>query len=76
MTFYTGDRYAAWQGNLMNSTLRGYLTRLVLDKQKIINEERLLEDWRERIRDVVQGPDDLLYVSTESGKIARIVPVQ
>jgi glucose/arabinose dehydrogenase len=76
MTFYTGDRYAAWQGNLMNSTLRGYLTRLVLDKQKIINEERLLEDWRERIRDVVQGPDDLLYVSTESGKIARIAPAQ
>ena len=60
----------------MNSTLRGYLARLVLDKQKIINEERLLEDWRERIRDVVQGPDDLLYVSTESGKIARIAPAQ
>lgn len=76
ITFYSGDRYAAWHGDLFNGTLRGYLTRLVLDDKKVINEEKLLEDWRERIRDVAQGPDGLLYLATESGKIARIVPVQ
>ena len=76
ITFYSGDRYAAWQGDLFNGTLRGYLTRLVLDEQQIVKEEKLLEDWRERIRDVAQGPDGFLYLSTESGQIARIVPVQ
>ena len=76
ITFYSGDRYAAWQGDLFNGTLRGYLTRLVLDEQQVVKEENLLEDWRERIRDVVQGPDGLLYLATESGRIARIVPVQ
>jgi glucose/arabinose dehydrogenase len=34
----------------------------------------LLGDWGERIRDVVQGPDGLLYLATDSGKIVRIVP--
>ena len=51
-------------------------TRLVLDEQRVVKEENLLEEWRERIRDVVQGPDGLLYLATESGRIARIVPVQ
>ncbi len=76
MTFYFGDRYAGWHGDLFNCTLRGYLDRLVLDQKNVIKEEKLLSDWRERIRDVVQGPDDLLYLATESGRIVRIVPVQ
>ena len=76
ISFYSGDRYAAWRGNQFNGTLRGYLTRLVLDEQQVVKEENLLGEWRERIRDVVQGPDGLLYLATESGRIARIVPVQ
>jgi glucose/arabinose dehydrogenase len=76
MTFYEGDRLAAWQGNIFSSTLRGHLNRLVLDGQVVVSEERLLDDWTERIRDVVEGPDGLLYIATESGRIARIVPVQ
>jgi glucose/arabinose dehydrogenase len=76
MTFYEGDQFAAWQGNIFSSTLRGHLNRLVLDGQVVVSEERLLDDWTERIRDVVEGPDGLLYIATESGRIARIVPVQ
>lgn len=76
MTFYFGSRYPAWHGSLFNSTLRGHLNRLVLDHNDRIEEERLLNEWRERVRDVAQGPDELLYLATESGRIARIVPVQ
>ncbi len=76
MTFYYGDRFAAWHGNLFSSTLRGHLNRLVLDGQVVVSEERLLNDWTERVRDVVEGPDGSLYLATESGRIARIVPAQ
>ena len=76
MTFYYGDRFAAWHGNLFSSTLRGHLHRLVLDGQVVVSEERLLNDWTERVRDVAEGPDGSLYLATESGRIARIVPAQ
>lgn len=76
MTFYFGARYPAWNGNLFSSTLTAHLNRLILDKNQVLKEKRLLNDWRERVRDVVQGPDELLYLATESGRIVRIVPVQ
>jgi glucose/arabinose dehydrogenase len=76
MCFYTGDRLAAWRGNLFSSTLRGHLHRIILDGQDVVREERLLSDWTERVRDVVEGPDGLLYLATETGRIARIVPAQ
>jgi glucose/arabinose dehydrogenase len=76
MTFYFGERYPRWQGNIFSSTLRGHVHRLVLDEGRVVKEERMLMDWRERIRDVAEGPDGLLYLATESGAIARIVPAQ
>lgn len=74
MTFYTGPRYPAWQGNLFNATLRGQLVRLVLDASAVVGEEALLPGAVDRIRDVAEGPDGYLYFATESGRIARIVP--
>ncbi len=75
MTFYSGDRYPAWIGNLFSGSLnRMHLNRLVLDGSSVVAEERLFADWGERIRDVAQGPDGLLYLATDSGKIVRIVP--
>ena len=75
MTFYSGDRYPAWIGNLFSGSLnRMHLNRLVLDGSSVVAEERFLADWGERIRDVAQGPDGLLYLATDSGKIVRIVP--
>jgi glucose/arabinose dehydrogenase len=76
MSFYFGDRYPAWNGNLFSSTLRGLLSRLVLEENEVVKEETLLSDWTERVRDVARGPDDFLYMATESGRIVRIVPVQ
>jgi glucose/arabinose dehydrogenase len=76
MTFYFGQKYPAWNGNLFNGTLRGHINRLVLDDNKVIREERLLKDFWDRVRDVAQGPDGLLYICTELGRISRFVPVQ
>jgi glucose/arabinose dehydrogenase len=78
MTFYTGDKFPEWKGNLLVSALRGQtLARLVLDGDKITHEERLLQkEVGERLRDVVQGPDGFVYlISDESnGKIYRLEP--
>ncbi|MET0293385.1 MAG: PQQ-dependent sugar dehydrogenase, partial [Phenylobacterium sp.] len=52
------------------------LTRLALEGDKVVGEERLLGDLRERIRDVVVGPDGALYLATDdaAGKIIKLVP--
>jgi glucose/arabinose dehydrogenase len=76
LNFYNGERLTGWTGNLFNSTLRGHLTRLELDGEQVVSEERLLQEWGERLRDVVEGPDGFLYLATETGAIARIVPTQ
>ncbi len=77
MAFYTGNRFPSWTGNLFVGALAGqHLTRLVLDGEAVVAEERLLTDLGERIRDVRQGPDGLLYVLTDSsqGKVLRLRP--
>jgi glucose/arabinose dehydrogenase len=77
MTFYTGDKFPAWKGNLFIGALKfRLLTRLEVDGNRIVKEERLLEDMGDRIRDVVQGPDGHLYLLTDEddGRILRLEP--
>jgi glucose/arabinose dehydrogenase len=77
IAFYTGKLFPAWQGNLFVSALAGRaLVRLVLEKDRVIAEERLLGDLNARIRGVSEGPDGALYVLTDGndGKILRLVP--
>jgi glucose/arabinose dehydrogenase len=84
LTFYTGDKLAAWRGNLFIGSARtgeiprtGGLERVVLnDKLEELRRERLLTDLHQRIRDVRQGPDGLLYVVTDEddGALLRIEP--
>lgn len=63
MAFYTGDLFPQWQGNLFVGALAGkHLVRLVLDGERVVEEERLLTELDARIRDVRQGPDGALYV--------------
>jgi glucose/arabinose dehydrogenase len=51
------------------------LVRLVLDGDKVVHEERLLEDLGKRIRDVRQGPDGRLWLLDETdGRILRLDP--
>ncbi len=78
MAFLTSDRYgSAWKGNLFVGSLKfGYLDRVVLRGGKVVEEHKLLDDRRARIRDVKQGPDGLLYVLTDEsdGKLLRLQP--
>ena len=81
MAFLTSERYGkAWQGNLFVGSLKfSYLSRLELMAPfsgKVQRESRLIAELGERIRDVRQGPDGLLYVLTDSrnGKLIRLVP--
>lgn len=77
MAFYTGDLFPAWKGSLFNGALKfQLLSRLELKGDKVVKEERLLQDLHERIRDVRQGPDGALYLLTDnaSGRVLRVSP--
>jgi glucose/arabinose dehydrogenase len=77
MAFYTGDAFAGWKGNVLIGSLRpGGLVRLVMEGGRVAREERYLGDLGERIRDVAQGPDGLLYLLTDSadGSLVRVAP--
>jgi len=79
MTFYTGELFPAWKGSLFNGALKfQLLSRLELEGDKAVREERLLQDLHERIRDVRQGPDGALYLLTDSssGRILRVAPAK
>jgi glucose/arabinose dehydrogenase len=84
LAFYTGDKFPQWKGNLFIGSARigeiprtGGLERVVVnDKLEELRRERLLSDLHQRIRDVRQGPDGLLYVVTDEddGALLRIEP--
>jgi glucose/arabinose dehydrogenase len=76
MAFYGGDAFPRWKGNLFVGALKyQMLVRLVLDGDKVVHEERLLEDLGKRIRDVRQGPDGRLWLLDETdGRILRLDP--
>jgi glucose/arabinose dehydrogenase len=84
MAFYTGDRFPAWKGNVFVGGLRmgeipgtGHLERIVFnEKGEERRRELMLFELRQRIRDVRQGPDGLLYLLTDEnpGALLRIEP--
>ena len=84
MAFYTGDRFPSWKGNVFVGAMRmgeipgtGHLQRLVFnDKDEEMRREMLLTDLHQRIRDVRQGPDGLLYLLTaeDDGALLRLEP--
>jgi glucose/arabinose dehydrogenase len=76
-TFYTGDAFRDWKGDLLVGSLRpGRLVRLRLANGRVTQEERYVIAPGERIRDVRQGPDGLIYVLTDhsQGRIVRLEP--
>ncbi|HEX4999570.1 MAG TPA: PQQ-dependent sugar dehydrogenase [Terriglobia bacterium] len=83
MAFYTGDAFPAWKDNLFVGGMvearipgTGQLQRIVLNGDGELRRESLLRDLRQRIRDVRQGPDGLLYLLTDedAGVILKIEP--
>jgi glucose/arabinose dehydrogenase len=72
--FYAGDRFPRWKGDLFVAALSGqHLRRLSFDG-KTVRQEVLLGDLGWRFREVRQGPDGLLYFSTDEGRLGRLVP--
>ncbi|TKD44211.1 PQQ-dependent sugar dehydrogenase [Azotobacter chroococcum] len=75
MAFYDAGRFPAWQHSLfIGALVDRCLIRLELDGDRIVHEERLLEDLDTRIRDVRQGPDGYLYLLSDEtdGKLLRL----
>jgi glucose/arabinose dehydrogenase len=83
-TFYTGDKLAKWKGDMFVGGMRygeipgtGRVSRILFnEKMEELRREELLTDLHQRIRDVKQGPDGLLYVLTDEaqGAVLRIEP--
>ena len=79
MAFVTGSQFPQWQGDLLVGALRGQLlVRLVLDGEKVLREERLLQGRAGRIRDVRMGPDGLIYLLSDGpdGALMRLEPAR
>ncbi|CAN7389944.1 PQQ-dependent sugar dehydrogenase [Acidovorax sp. LjRoot129] len=78
MVFLTSSKYGdAWKGSLFIGSLKfGTLHRLQVGQNKVLREEKLLQGNGERLRDVRQGPDGLLYLLTDSpqGQLLRLQP--
>ena len=75
MAFLVGHPDSAWNDSLFLGALAdGNLIRLQLDGDRIVGEERLLDDLGARIRDVRVGPDGAVYVLTdaEDGTLLRL----
>lgn len=75
LAFYQGNLFPAWKNSLFAGALRGQmLDRLEMKDGKVVGEEPLLVDQKQRIRDVRIGPDGAVYVLTDDGKLMKITP--
>jgi glucose/arabinose dehydrogenase len=86
MAFYTGDKFPEWRNNVLVGALLGgavqgvgHLERIIFDQNwDETGRQSLLTDLKQRIRDVRQGPDGLVYVLTDedNGALMRLEPAQ
>jgi len=84
MAVYTGDKFPAWKGNVFVGALMegripgtGHLQRIVFNENtEEMRRESMLRDFRQRIREVREGPDGFLYLLTDEddGALLRIEP--
>jgi len=72
MTFYKGNTIPEWKNNLFIGGLSSmHIVRLVIQNNKVVGEERLLDDKKERFRDVAYF-NGMLYAITDGGNLYRI----
>lgn len=79
MTIYTGDKFPSWKGHLLLGGLRAtQLHHVALNERGLPQaRESLLTELDQRIREVREGPDGLLYLLTDhdAGALLRVEPV-
>ncbi len=75
--FYEGDRFPAWQGNLLVSALaQQHVRRVVIEDGRVVDQEIILQDFG-RCRDVASGPDGAIYVAlNRPDRVIRLVPAR
>jgi glucose/arabinose dehydrogenase len=72
--FYKGAAIPEWKNNLFVACLSGqHVDRLIIRNNKVVGEERLLADKKQRFRDVAYS-DNVLYAITDDGDIYRVEP--
>lgn len=72
ISFYKGNAIPEWQNNLFIGGLSSmHIVRLVIKDNKVVGEERLLVDKKERFRDVAYD-NGMLYAVTDAGNLYRI----
>lgn len=77
MTFVTGNRYPNWKGDILSGSLSfRFLSRLKMDGEKVLKEERLLNKIG-RLRDVKMGKDGYIYIAVQDpGFVFRLMPIE
>lgn len=72
MAFYKGNAIPEWKNNLFIGGLSSsHIARLIIKNNKVVGEERLLSDKKERFRDVAYY-NGMLYTVTDNGNLYRI----
>ena len=83
LSFYTGDRFPQWKGNLFIGSMMegrtrgsGHIRRITFARAGAIQREPILTELHQRIRDVRPGPDGFIYVLTDedNGAVLRLEP--
>ena len=77
MAMVSGELFPQWRGDLLVTALAAKtLVRVRLDGRIVVEQQRLLEDLGERLRDVRMGPDGAIYLLTDSpeGRVLRLSP--
>lgn len=75
LAIYSGRMIPEWKGDFLIAGLGSTaLVRLVVRNDRVVGEERLLNDRHERIRDAVEGPDGAVWLVTDDdpGKLLRV----
>ena len=75
LLIYSGKIFKKWKGDFFSGALvLTHLNRLKITKGKVKEEERILSSLKLRVREVIEGPDGLIYLSVDEGKILRLKP--
>jgi glucose/arabinose dehydrogenase len=79
LVFYAGERFPAWRGDMLMAAMSRTLLRVEFDADgRPVSQERMLTELGQRLRDVREGPDGLIYVLTDetAGAMLRIEPAR